>query len=165
MLEKIEIERKFLLKNLPNDIDKISLKDRSIERYYSTADEKVSKEDDKYLLIRKQEIDEQLVRKELTHEINKEDFDAFLETKAKKRVFKLRYFINDEYGQSWQIDDFVNIKLIMAECEILVNPDEQEKGEKMMNKIILPDFIKNHLIGEVTGNEDFANYNLALDYD
>lgn len=165
MLEKIEIERKFLLKNLPKNIHTLALKDTPIVRYYSSKDEKVSKESGQYLLIRKQEIDGQLVRNEITHEISEEDYKDFVNLKATKRVYKVRYFITDDYGQSWQIDDFNNIKLIMAECEVLVNSEEKEKGEEQMRSIILPSFIKNNLIGEVTGNEDFSNYNLALDYD
>jgi CYTH domain-containing protein len=158
---KLEIERKFLLKSIPDvepvEIIKIEqwywknhrgtwerarLCNSSIngEYYVHTIKKSISKgvnmEDEKFL--------------------SKEEFESFVE-RCKDKNEESRFISKDRwvYPQGdlkWEVDIFNSgHHLIVAEIEI----------PKKTFKVKIPDFIKSKMLLEVTGLKQFSNKNLS----
>lgn len=150
-----EIERRFLLKRAPSKepINKIY-----IRQYYDVTEngdvERWRESQDKNGLVY-----ERIIKRSISSGINTEehfsvDYISFLnkiqQTKKLKSTSKIRH-IYEENGLKFEIDVFVGMDLVICEVE-LKNIDEE---------IIFPDFIKNLIIKEVTGEKEFSNYNLS----
>lgn len=161
-MQKIEIERKFLLKSLPEidpidsiDIEQLYLyrnniwervrtwtsrKDLSV-KYIHTIKTNVSKssniEDEKY--------------------ISSEEFEEFKKLCYSPgweslQIFKTRH-IYPQGKLFWEVDEFHNnYRLIIAELEI----------PKKNYKISIPDYISDLILLEVTGVKQFSNKSLSL---
>jgi CYTH domain-containing protein len=91
------------------------------------------------------------------YEMGKDEFLMFRErclqdTLNSKYITKDRYIYKDG-DLKWEVDLFENdYKLIVAEIEI----------PKRTYKLIIPDFIKEVLLMEVTGLKQFSNRSLSL---
>lgn len=72
-----------------------------------------------------------------------------------KYVEKYRY-IWSYGGFKWEIDDFRDVKLVICEVEA---PDE-----KTLKAISIPKDLQDYVIKEITGEKEFANYNLTKKY-
>jgi len=159
--EKLEIERKFLLKCLPD-----TLCDReetvNIHQLYVTYKSEnfrireINWERNRrfpcpqYVLTRKTEIKPGVAR-EYEEDISYKRFCKY-KNHATKELKKRRFKINQK-NLIWEIDNYESpIKLIIAEIEL---PEENYP-------LIIPDFIQKSLIMEVTEFSEFKNYNLAM---
>lgn len=156
MAENIEIERKFLLKAMPliyfdNAIMisqvYISDKDASVaERVRFTQEGEVVK----CFHTKKTKIDI-MSSEEIEVEITLEEGKTMIEACENPReVDKVRFV--KQYGDlKWEVDEFRNMDLIIAEIEIPTRDTAIE----------LPQEIQDVLIMEVTGMKEFTNSNLA----
>ncbi len=164
-----EIERKFLLKSFPSSWKYEMIPDHiySIVQYYYIDESGIGKrvrvqEDEtnyqgkegevrpcKFIVTEKKYVSKGK-NEEYEHEINE---DEFLELKkiSVKKIQKARYVFKVDSGLKWEVDEYRNMSLITAEIEI----------PSLKHKIVIPDFIKDVLIEEVTGRKCFNNYALA----
>lgn len=155
-ITEVECERRFLLKMVPHiEFDEIL----SMNQHYLT--EKNSNKLERVRIIDNHNIDEtkfihtikEPISKMSVNESEKEitDLEYFeLRKKSLREIGKVRY-IKKFDNLKWEIDEFRNINLVIAEIEI---PNEEYD-------LILPDYIKNNLIIEITGLKEFNNSNLA----
>lgn len=67
-----------------------------------------------------------------------------------RRVRKLRFRVPDG-ALTWEIDRFRGMKLVLAEVEL---PSEDHESP-------LPDWLRDHVVRDVTGEDEFVNINLA----
>lgn len=159
---KLEIERKFLLKSLPNTKFDQAVK---ISQYYFKNSVGIwerartwnsSNGDNKFIHTIKKNVSEG-VNIEDEYEMTKKEFKEFknkcTSCKFESRfIEKVRYIYNDSLLY-WEVDVFGNdYKLIIAEIEI----------PKKDYKLIIPQFIKDVSLMEVTGLKQFNNRNLSI---
>ena len=168
---KKEIERRFVLKNIPIPIGGISISEiQNINQYYYLVDNiwhrirkiESSITEDKYLHTIKTY--ENGITFEEEKYLNFSDFKELITEinngKYKTRfLYKTRYIIPtktqaDFDGKNeiikWEIDVF-NFNLIIAEVEI----------PEMSFDLLIPSFLQKQIIYEVTGISEFSNRNLA----
>ena len=159
-----EIERKFLLKNLPDvKYDKTYL----IYQYYLEDDgdwtdriRKISSSDEiVYLRTRKLKVSK-LANEEDEFEITIEEYEELKKSSISK-VVKKRHLIN--YGDyKWEVDVFTNINLILCELEIVTTKDKLDEMTEKLSNMELPLFIKRNLITEVSDMRKFSNKSLSI---
>jgi|694.fasta_scaffold37314_8 CYTH domain-containing protein len=151
-----EIERKFLLKKVPINIDWDFIYD--IKEYY-VSDYRIriqtnKKTDEiKWYYTQKTATDDPMVYKENEKEITYDDFWKYIsnrESKINNKTRYVKYFGDDELKV--EVDDFNGMKLVVAEVEI---PSVDFQFE-------LPKYIKDNLILEVTRYAEFKNKRLAV---
>lgn len=158
---KLEIERKFLLKALPNkkyddkfDIDQYYWKNKSgIWERARTYHSEIS--GDSYIHTIKKSVSKS-VNIEDEKELTLSQFNSFkkkcLSDTNSRYISKERYVYN--FGElKWEVDLFNNgYRLVIAEIEI----------PKKEYKITIPDYISNVLLLEVTGLKQFSNRSLSI---
>lgn len=159
-----EVERKFLLKNLPDvKYDRNLL----IHQYYLPDDgewtERVRKitedNESRYLKTRKLRVGK-LTNEEIEIEISREEYEE-TKTNAISKIIKTRHIIR--YGEyTWEIDKFNNIHLILAELEMVTNDDNLKDVVSELNSIDIPRFIKSNLVMEVTDIPEMSNKSLSI---
>ena len=145
----IEIERKFLIKEIPKNCEqKIHIK-----QYYIHVDDKFVQrlrffDNQKTIMSLKQNC-AGLSRYEFEYEIPLEDAKKIVSMTNSIFIEKIRHIMYYE-SMKWEIDEFLgnNKGLLIAEIEL---EDEDQK-------IKLPDWI----VKEVTNQNKYFNYNLAL---
>lgn len=93
---------------------------------------------------------EGLKRLEIEEPTSREIFDTMWPLTEGKPISKRRYRVVDQ-GWTWEIDEFVDRGLVMAELEI---PTETTAVDP-------PDWLGDYLVREVTEDPDYLNYNLA----
>ncbi len=149
----VEIERKYLLKRLPNAVQKASVKtivqgwipgNRLRERLRRIETPKGTK------YVRTVKTGEGIERFEIEEETSAEVFDALWPLTEGCRVEKRRYDVSDG-DLTWEIDEFTDRDLFLAEVE-LATPDAQPP---------LPDWLAETVVEEVTGDPEYVNLNLA----
>lgn len=158
METKLEIERRWLLKCLPDikykEIHEISQHYYNNERYRSS---RVIIDDiylnTKYFLTKKETVSPG-VNKEDERSILGEHFLAGVKL-ANKAIFKTRY-IYEYYGKKFEIDAFIFSNTNVPSLYIM----EVELND-INEEVHIPAFIEHQIIMEVTGFEQFRNYNLA----
>ena len=117
----MEIERKFLIKKLPDNLD--SYKKRIIEQAYLNTDPvvRIRSDNDEYILTYKSS--GLMAREEYNLPINKETYEHLLSKADGNIISKTRYMIPEKDGLTIELDifhrDFEGI--ILAEVEF---PDE-----------------------------------------
>ena len=162
--QKIEIERKFLLKAMPCCIPVEII---SIGQYYwknksniweraRTYHSNVS--GDRYIHTIKKSLSKS-VNLEEEVDLTKDDFESFKirclsDLNNSKFINKERWVYDHPFdGLKWEVDVFDNgYKLIIAEIEI----------PKKTYKLVIPDLIKDVSLLEVTGLKQFSNRTLSL---
>lgn len=159
MATKLEIERKFLLRRLPEnlkyqnvlEITQFYLKDGSRIRETRDVvnDLKTNKFNIKYELTRKNKL-KPGVYEESERTISKKKFKKLRE-KATSVISKVRY-VHKMGKLKWEIDKYKGIEMVTAEIEI---PD-QYAGFKM------PAAVSNEVIMDVTEFPQFTNRSLSL---
>lgn len=147
-----EIERKFLLRNLPIGIINGV---RILQGYLSVGDPevRVRSKGEKYFLTRKR--GEGFIRQEEEYEIYQEVFDILWSLTENARIEKTRYEIIGEDELLWEIDEFqtpLTNGLFIAEVEL---PDETITPK-------IPPAIADVIEKDVTTNSMFKNKNLAI---
>lgn len=158
---KLEIERKFLLKSVPNLLaDQVV----EIEQFYFKNDSGIwerarswspNNSKKKYIHTIKKTVSKG-VNIEDEHDLTKKEFNLFKDKCYKtinesKYIKKIRHIYKDGHLK-WEIDDFnYSCNLIIAEIEI---PTKDYQ-------VVIPDFLKDLILLEVTGLKPFSNRSLA----
>lgn len=147
-----EIESRYLLKRVPNvDFEDVL----EIEQFY-TPEGRFRKQKLKsskvitYFKTNKKPISPG-INEEIEKEITEYDFETAIKG-ATRKIVKQRGIVFHS-GLKWEIDYFKNNLLVIAEVEVDTIEDQKQ--------IVLPDFLKEVVVLEVTGIEEFSNYNLA----
>ena len=146
-MESLELERTFLAKYLPDDLDKFSAKeicDVYVENKSQRLHLRLRKSDDKYEITRKERVNDDVSRHiETSIGLEKEEFDQ-LRKFAEKALCKRRYdyFIGDI---KFEIDIF------RGDLEGLVLVDVEFNNNEAKNSFNAPDFC----LADVT-KEEFA---------
>lgn len=160
MSKTYEIERKFLLTKVPANLPTIKTI-TYISDYYQNPQARLRCQiisgDVSYVYVDKQRTGEGLKVREETQEVleDKDRINSLIEN-AVGHIVKRRYTV-DYKGKEWEIDEYTNLSLVVAEVEELSDsPDSTEIDDTQ-----LPPFISDHLIFEVTDMEHFYNYNLS----
>jgi CYTH domain-containing protein len=89
-------------------------------------------------------------RLEFEEETSREFFDAVWPLTRGRRVRKRRYLVPVRDGL-WEIDDFLDRELVLAEFEM----------QSIDQRVDVPAFVQAVLVREVTDEEEYANYKLA----
>lgn len=153
MSKELEIERKFLLKNIPDGAPFDSI---VIDQYYLPKDEdgytvrirKSHGSDITYWLTKKKFISP-TVNEEIEKQIDGDEF-IYHQSKALTKLSKTRFLYSID-GLTWEVDCFYGMQLIIAEVEL-----ESEDYE-----LEIPDVISSRLIKEVSGIKEFYNQSLS----
>lgn len=156
-VKNLEIERKFLLKDLPESAQK-----HADYCYYIFQDYYIDPKDGRGKRARKQYnhnknlfeyivAEKKFIKKENEHYITFEEHESILKI-SDRSIEKLRYVFKVENNLKWEVDIYKNIKMISAEIEL----------KNINQKIIIPDFIRENLIIETTGMKEFSNSSLAV---
>ena len=145
----MEIERKFLLKNIPYELSE--LKSKHLEQGYINSDPvvRIRRSDDKYFLTIKSS--GLMKRIEVEKEITSEEYSE-LSTIARGRLIKkTRYLIPLENGLTMELDIFEGDLngLIVAEVEF--------PTEEAALSFVPPEFVEK----DVTSDNRFANVSLS----
>ena len=148
----LEIEKKFLLRNLPTGMTKGT---KILQGYLSVGNPevRVRAKGGKFFLTRKG--GEGFVREEEEYEISKEVFEILWSLTEDARIEKTRYEIIGEDGLTWEIDEFqtrLTDGLFTAEVEL---PSELVVPE-------IPSTIAEVIERDVTTDETYKNKNLAI---
>lgn len=145
-----EIERRFLVENLPNEIKEKCVKSNIIQAYISSKPTtRVRLMDNKaYITIKGKKIN--LSADEYEYEIPFEDAKEIISLCSYK-VEKIRYYyFSGSISDVWEVDVF------KGENEGLIIAEREMKSEK--EEIIIPDFCKK----DVSDDFRYSNSNLAI---
>ena len=151
--ENIEIERKYLLRSVPPaarvapalQIEQGYLPgNRIADRVRRTS---ADGEEHRYRTIKG---GTGISRVEVEEEVPVALYDHLWLLTEGRRVFKRRHKVNDG-GLVWEIDAFSDRDLVLAEVEL---PSEETPVEP-------PEWLKPYVVREVTGEDEYANSNLA----
>ena len=160
--DNLEIERKFLMKKFPaTELDTVGFKCYEIYQYYYLIDGvrkryRMRQDTDTF----EREYFETMktvlspgVFEEIERNITQEEF--FEISKANKgygSVISKNRFVVNQNGLDWEIDRYLNVDLVTLEVEL----------DDINQEIEIPDFLEEIIIMEVTGIEEFSNFNLSL---
>ncbi len=92
-----------------------------------------------------------LVREENERELTPDEFNALWPRTAGRRLTKTRTKVPDGL-LVWEIDDYDALDLVIAEIEL----------PTVDTRVTVPDWLAPHVIREVTGEPAYGNYRLAL---
>jgi CHAD domain-containing protein/CYTH domain-containing protein len=149
----VEIERKFLLSDLPSQVREVEPVE--IEQGWLPGDElrerlrRIRRADQKRF-VRTIKLGRGIERVEVEEEATEEVFDALWPLTEGCRVQKRRYEV-PEGERVWEIDEFTDRELVLAEIELRTKDEAVE----------LPDWLRDHVVREVTDDDDYVNLNLA----
>ena len=147
MTSELEIERKYLLKYNPLNLGEFDNLLRITQLYlpkdengYTVRYRYVTDTNDnvRYIKTLKKYVTD-FTREEIETDITKGEYEE-AEKKAVSEISKLRYELIDG-DLTWQIDNFINIKMVVAEVEL---PSENHTFD-------IPEHIENAIVAEVTG--------------
>jgi CHAD domain-containing protein/CYTH domain-containing protein len=149
----IEIERKFLLTGVPEvakEVEPLEIDQGWIAG--ELVNERVRRtrgpESDTYS--RTIKLGEGVARSEFEEPMTPDVFETMWELTVNRRISKRRYQVPDG-NRTWEIDEFTDRELVLAEVEI----DAEEEEVKV------PDWLKPYVVREVTGEPEYVNVNLA----
>ncbi len=92
-----------------------------------------------------------LIRSENERTIDETEFDRLWGLTTGRRLYKVRYRC-PHADLVWEIDAYENLELVLAEVELLA-PDTPAKP---------PPWLEPHVVREVTDEPQYTNYELAL---
>ncbi|MFN2316014.1 MAG: CHAD domain-containing protein, partial [Gemmatimonadales bacterium] len=153
MADPLEIERKYLLRGLPERIRGTA--PLEVEQGYlpgALLRERLrrTRHAGEVTCWRSIKAGRGVTRVEVEEEIPEDLFNQLWPLTEGSRVVKRRYCI-PEGGLIWEIDEFLERDLVLAEVEL-----ETEDAE-----VMLPDWIRDQVVREVTGEAEFLNSTLA----
>ncbi len=96
---------------------------------------------------------EGLVRREWERTIDRATFEAAWPQTIGRRLAKTRHTAAGPDGLWWEIDAFDGLPLVLAEVEL---PSEDAEPR-------IPDWLRDHIVREVTDDPAFTNARLAID--
>lgn len=150
-----EIERKFLLKKVPTSVSWDFIYD--IKQYY-ISDYRIRIQTNrdtneiKWFYTKKTATDDPMVYQEIEKEINYDEFWGYIHNRESKIISKTRYVKYFGYENlKVEVDDFNGMKLVVAEIEI----------PSVDYRLIIPNYIHENLLIEVTRYNEFKNKRLA----
>ena len=150
-----EIERKFLLNGLPafDRPDSIA----EIEQGYLPGERVIERlrrvrADGKEELFRTVKEGSGMTRLEVEEPIPVELFDQLWPLTEGRRIRKHRHRVKDR-KLTWEVDEFQDRDLVIAEVE-LPSPSAE---------VSVPDWLRPHIVREVTDDSKYSNYRLACD--
>jgi CHAD domain-containing protein/CYTH domain-containing protein len=148
-----EIERKYLLYALPENWPEGEV--QFIEQGYVPGDRLIerlrrvrTRSGERWF--RTVKSGEGIIRVEIEEETTREIYDAMWPLTAGRRVSKRRYCVRDG-TLVWEIDEFTDRSLVLAEVELT---DADAKPE-------LPEWLAPFVVREVTNEAEYVNANLA----
>jgi CHAD domain-containing protein/CYTH domain-containing protein len=150
-----EVERKFLLKRLP--LAAVDAPSVEIEQGYLPGEKLVERlrrlrfADGAEKWFRTVKSGKGLERVELEEEADADLSRAMWQLTQGRRVHKRRYSIRESEDLVWEVDEFLDRDLVLAEIE-LPTPDTE---------VELPPWLKDVLDREVTDEPDYSNARLA----
>ncbi len=100
--------------------------------------------------IRTVKLGKSVARIEIEEETDKATFDAMWPLTHRARIRKYRYAVQHA-GHTWEIDVFQERDLVLAEVEL---SHESER-------VVIPDWLRPHVIREVTGESQYTNSRMA----
>ncbi|PIT88778.1 MAG: adenylate cyclase [Candidatus Magasanikbacteria bacterium CG10_big_fil_rev_8_21_14_0_10_36_32] len=147
-----EIERKFIIKSLPNNIEQYPHKE--IMQGYLTIDEnkekiRLRKKGEKYFKTIKSGSGK--VRTEIEEEITEKVFNSLWDNTKGKRIEKTRYEIPNESG-------IIELDIYRGDLDGLVTAEVEFNNVEDCDKFIPPDWFGE----EKTDDDKYQNHNLAL---
>ena len=156
----LEIERKFLLKNMPNFNEDVEI--MLIHQIYVNLENKIVRfRHTKIFNKENKKVGENYVKciktplsKGVFEELEEDIYEkVFLEMCNKEHGYikKTRSIYNYE-GFKWEIDKYSDLELIIAEVEL----------SDIKQNINIPRILKEQIIDEVTGNYRFSNQSLSI---
>lgn len=148
-----EIERKWLLSALPPEA--LTVRPAEFRQGYLPGEalvERIREEirDDRTRWMRTVKLGCGISRIEVEEETAPEFGQALFALTAGRRVSKRRYAIVNG-ALTWEIDDFTDRSLVLAEVEL---PSED-------TLVPIPEWIAPFIVREVTGEREFTNWHLA----
>lgn len=153
-MDKIEKERKFLLKRMPQIKWDESL---SIVQYYINGYRyraQISGDDIRteiFQRIKKVKTGVGINQEVGIRDMTRAEFAGILKGHPEYRKISKNRYIKNHNGKVFEVDQFANCTLIIVEVE------DVEMGDQ----IEFPPEIQEQILMEVTGNEQFDNFNLA----
>jgi CHAD domain-containing protein/CYTH domain-containing protein len=148
-----EIERKFLLDALPtfDQSDEVA----EIEQGYLPGERLVERlrritKGDEEELLRTMKEGSGMSRLEIEEPVSPELFDGLWPLTEGRRIRKLRHKVKDG-DLTWEIDEFQDRDLVLAEVEL----------ESPSDEVTPPDWLRPHIVREVTDEPEYSNYRLA----
>ena len=152
--EDREIERKYLLTGMPALPDD-AIRTEIAQGYLPGARlqervRRVRRRGEPPRYYRTVKVGSGISRVELEEECDQPTFRRLWSLTKGRRVRKLRYRVADG-DLTWEIDRFRDRKLVLAEIEL---PSEEHEAA-------LPDWLREHVVRDVTGEDEFVNINLA----
>lgn len=146
----MEIERKFLLKNIPYELSE--LRSKHLEQGYVNSDPvvRIRKADDEYFLTIKS--NGLMKRIEVEKEITAEEYSELSSIVKGRLITKTRYYIPLEGGLTMELDVFEGKLrgLIVAEVEF--------PTEEAATSFVPPEFVRD----DVTSDKRYANVFLSF---
>jgi CYTH domain-containing protein len=148
-----EIERKYLLAALPDSVKSTSA--LVIEQGYLPGKHLVErlrrvKDENSTRFYRTIKLGTGLVRTEIEEETTRKVFDRMWPLTKGRRLKKRRRRARDG-DLTWEIDDFADRELVLAEVEL---PDRDTQVE-------IPKWLRPHVVRDVTDEEEYQNTRLA----
>lgn len=150
----VEIERKFLLDALPEVARGVP--SQRLEQGYLPGTElvervrRVTSADGRIRYWRTVKFGTGITRLELEEETTRAVFRALWPLTKRRRIDKRRHVVPDG-TRKWEIDDFADRDLVLAEIELASEEDV----------VGIPDWLAPHVVREVTGEDAYVNANLA----
>jgi CHAD domain-containing protein/CYTH domain-containing protein len=154
-----EIERKYLLRELPPEVGAAPMSEieqgylpgaRVAERLRRMVDVDTGDGSEHERLLRTVKVGNGLSRTEIEEEMPRDVFEAMWPLTEGRRVRKRRYRVHDG-PLTWEIDEFLDRELVIAEVELGRADAEVE----------IPAWLERHVVREVTAEPEYANQNLA----
>lgn len=151
----VEIERRFILRNIPLKAERSGTV-LGIGKFYKESDAGVIRyrctsangKPDQYEKIIKLSISPGVNTEEILP-VTKESFEQ--ELSDNMRYISKKRFVVNEGKHKFEFDVFKNMKLVILEVEV----------NDLHEEIVFPDWIKREIIAEITGMKEFSNYNMA----
>ena len=148
-----EVERKYLLTALPSDVQPVEITE--VDQGYLPGERLVErvrrvKTADRSEYYRTVKVGRGLDRMELEEQTTETVFDALWPLTKGRRVRKRRHRIEAD-GRHWEINEFLDRKLIVAEVEI----------DEPSDTVAMPEWLEPIVDREVTDDDEYSNHKLA----
>jgi CYTH domain-containing protein len=172
-MKQYEIERKFLIKEIPPEVLETS-KQTLIIQYYIFGDSedmnhpsscriRESKFDNEVTYVKtiKRPCGSEFAQNEYETILTKEEF-LELKEQASTKISKIRYTLEIE-NNKWEFDSFLDFDMHICEVEKLTTDLSEVKSiEVSIKNIKIPKIIEDVLIEEVTLDKKYSNKSLAI---
>jgi CHAD domain-containing protein/CYTH domain-containing protein len=149
----VEIERKYLLTGLPpfgRSTRRVLIHQGWIPGEQLQERLRSVREDGTTRYFRTVKLGRGVRRVEVEEETTPEIFRRLWRLTTGRRVRKRRFIVQEE-GHTWEVDQFLDRELVLAEVEL---PSEE-------TSVVLPPWLAPLVVREVTGEDAFVNVNLA----